>query len=323
MRIDTTLGPSLAAHTLADQVRLSAGSDAPVLLLGESGTGKEHLARSIHSGGSRAGKPFVAVGGLSRPEFQLEVELFGCERGAVPGVTADRVGLLEAAQGGTLYIEELADVPAWLQSRILRALEDKEVRRVGGARSVPVEFRLICASNRDIRRLVSSGVVRRDLFYRIQVIEIEAPPLRQRREDIPTLVAEALRGIAAESGRPELRVSVEAMAWLTGHLWPGNVRELRNVLERAAVAARGEELGLEDLGRESRPAAVAVTSPKRPGKDLAEEKGLIEAALRDSCGNRSRAAMLLGISRITLWKKMRRLGMAPVAKGRVGDRSAS
>jgi len=321
MNIDSTLGTSPAARALAEQIGLAAGSDSPVLLRGESGTGKEQLARAIHAGSLRGAGPLVATGCLTRPEAQLEVDLFGCERGTVPGVTADRIGLLEAADGGTLFIEELSEVPPWLQARLLRALEDREFRRVGGARPLSVDFRLICATNRDVRKLVSSGVLRRDLYFRVQVLEIEAPPLRQRREDIPLLVEEALRTFAARSGRAEVRVAPEAGDWLRRHLWPGNVRELRNVLERAAVTAQDGEIRLQDVARDVRPAAgpPAAQIERRPRKDLSEEKELIEAALRDTCGNRSRAAMLLGISRITLWKKMRRLGMAPVT----ADRSAS
>lgn len=313
MNINTTIGCSAVARELGAKVDRAARGEGSVLLFGEAGTWKEEVARAIHQGGSRSAGPFVVATAAGRREGALEAEFFGCERGTQPGTVADRVGLLEAAHGGTLFLDDVAAVPPWLQARLLRVLEEKTLRRVGGVDSRPADFRLICATNRDMRKLVSSGVIRRDFYYRIHVLEIEVPPLRRRREDIPDLAADALSRLAAGSGRPAPRLAAEAVEWLRAYLWPGNLRELRHILERAFFGASEEEIGVDDLTRGLPAGAVAAPPPAAPSRsrrDVDEEKALIEAALRDTFGNRSRAAMLLGISRITLWKKMRRLGMS-------------
>ena len=311
------LGESPETLGIRHRIEMAQETDLPVLMLGESGTGKEWTARDIHAGSSRGERPFIAISCGTFTEEALEVELFGCARGAMEEATADRAGAIEAATGGTLYLDEVEQLPATLQAKLLRVFEEGRLRRIGDVRTLPVDFRLISGSTRDLRRIVSAGGMRRDFFYRIGVLEIELPALRHRSGEIPSLVGHFLGILGNRVGRGSLRVTPEAMDLLVHHVWPGNLRELRNVLERALISAKDQVLGREHIDPEFSPAP-----PPRPARDprprtaAAEERALIEAALRDSCGNRSRAAMLLGISRITLWKRMRRLGMPGITRAR-------
>ncbi|MBK9089671.1 MAG: sigma 54-interacting transcriptional regulator [Holophagales bacterium] len=280
--------------------------DSTVLLTGESGVGKEVLARVIHERSGRSGGPFVAINGAALPESLLESELFGHARGAFSGAASDRPGLFEAANGGTLFLDEIGEVPLGLQAKLLRALQEREVRRVGENRSRKIDVRVVAATNRDLARDVETGHFRKDLYYRLRVIEIPIPPLRDRPEDVLPL-AKALLVDAAE--RTHVKVSgftPEAARLLLRHTWPGNVRELANAVERAAVLADGVRVGAEDLPDEiGRPARGAGAA----GDTLADvEKAHVLAVLGEENGHREKAAKRLGIGVATLYRKLKEWG---------------
>ncbi|MHC5009587.1 MAG: sigma 54-interacting transcriptional regulator [Planctomycetota bacterium] len=293
-------------------------SDVPVLIQGESGTGKELVARAIHFNGPRKGKPFVSENCAAIPETLLESELFGYMKGAFTGATADKKGLFQTANGSTLFLDEIGDMSIGMQKKLLRVLQEHEVRPVGGKRAIPVDVRILAASNQDLRRLAAEGKFREDLFYRLNVITVEIPPLRDRREDIPLLVDRFLQEFAESSGGSPRTVSDDAMAALMNHAWPGNVRELRNEVLRAAAlsdhvivpmilsrALRGAaEEPPQVLGLGERPMKEMV---KEVAEDL--EKKMIRAALDRSRGRKAQAARLLGISRPTLDAKIEAYGI--------------
>jgi DNA-binding NtrC family response regulator len=280
------------AHDFAD-------SDAPVVILGESGTGKEVVARALHAASPRGARPFVPVNVAALPAELLESELFGHVRGAFTGATGDKQGLLEAADGGTLFLDEIAEMPLALQAKLLRALEDGEIRRVGDTRSFGVDVRFVCATHRDLAQRVAAGQFREDLYYRLKVLVLRLPPLRERVEDILPL---ARQFIAAER-RPAAGLSAEAEQRLLSHPWPGNVRELQNVMRHAAVLARGAEVRPEHLPEElQRPAGRA----EGPARTLAEvEREHVLRVLEACGGSQVEAARVLGIGRNTLWRKLR------------------
>jgi two-component system NtrC family response regulator len=290
----------------------ASATDAPVLLAGESGTGKELLARALHYGGSRAGGPFVAVNCAAIPEALLESELFGHEKGAFTGATDARPGRFTEADGGTLLLDEIGEMRADLQTRLLRVLEDGEVRPLGGEKSRQVDVRIVSATNRDLEAAIREGGFRDDLFYRLHVIRIDIPPLRGRADDIPLLASHFL----AKLGAPDARMEDEFLARLRAYRWPGNVRELENVIQRAlALRPDAESLTPADLpdhvrAAESGDAGRAVRLPDE-GLSLAEvEKDLIRQALERTGGNRSQAARLLDISRQTLLYRMEKHGLS-------------
>jgi two-component system response regulator AtoC len=291
----------LSLFTLA---RAAARSQSTVLVLGESGTGKEVLARAIHLDSPRADKPFVAVSCAALPDSLLESELFGHERGAFTGAVARRVGKFEAANGGTIFLDEIGDISPKLQLDLLRVLEDRRFFRVGGTEAVTVDVRIIAATNRDLQAEVQQGRFREDLFYRLNVIPIVLPPLRERREDIPLLVEQLLEQLCAEQNRHVSGLSAEAMALLVSHDWPGNIRELRNVLERAIVVTQGSVLQAGELGL----APKSATELDNLGPLSLEEveRRHIANVLRHADGNVSQAARILGIDRVTLYNKMRK-----------------
>ena len=241
-RFRDMVSKSPAMQSIFTLARAAARSQSTVLVLGESGTGKEVLARAIHLDSPRAGRPFVAVSCAALPDSLLESELFGHERGAFTGALTRRIGKFEAADGGTLFLDEIGDVSGKLQLDLLRVLEERRFFRVGGTEAVSVDVRIIAATNRDLRKESAEGRFREDLFYRLNVVPIVLPPLRDRREDIPLLVEQLLEQLGAEQNRRIEGVSAEAMASLVSHDWPGNIRELRNVLERAIVVATGAVL---------------------------------------------------------------------------------
>jgi two-component system response regulator HydG len=288
-------------------VRVSP-TDATVLLTGESGTGKELVARAIHAGSRRSAHPFVPVNCAAITETLLESELFGHARGAFTGAIRARRGLFEEASGGTLFIDEIGETTPGFQAKLLRALQEGEIRRVGESAPVRVDVRIIAATNQDLRRAISEKRFREDLFYRLNVVPLRIPPLRERREDIPLLARHFLEGHARRSGVAR-RWSTDALAKLLEHEWPGNVRELQNAVERAAALADGEEIRSSDVafGPDGRAAegrgtlADAVASAERRA---------IEAALVRLGGDQGRVARELGISTTTLWRKMKRLGVA-------------
>ena len=300
---------SHAMQEVFELAKTAARSQSTILILGESGTGKELLARAIHAESPRSDGPFVAVSCAALTETLLESELFGYEKGAFTGAAAQRRGKFELARGGTLFLDEIGDVNTKLQMDLLRVLEERRFYRVGGNEPIEVDARIIAATNRDLKKAVSEGHFREDLFYRLNVIPITLPPLRERKEDIPLLVQHFIERLDAETGRKVDGLSTEAMDALAEHDWPGNVRELRNVLERALVVAPGNLIEKKDLGLGlGVPAAAApAATGDRSLEDL--ERTHIAATLRNTHGNVSQAARVLGIDRVTLYNKMRKYGL--------------
>ncbi|RPJ62798.1 MAG: sigma-54-dependent Fis family transcriptional regulator, partial [Acidobacteria bacterium] len=298
------ISKSPAMQAVFDLARTAARSNSTILVLGESGTGKELLARAVHAESPRNHAPFVAVSCAALTETLLESELFGHEKGAFTGAAVRRKGKFEMAQGGTLFLDEIGDISSKLQLDLLRVLEDRHFSRVGGNESIPVDVRIIAATNRDLPKAVADGSFREDLYYRLNVIPVHLPPLRERLEDLPLLVEHFLEQLGAEMNRRVDEVSTEAMALLMSHTWPGNVRELRNVLERAVVVASGQVIEAADLGL--RRSAGDALDPGATASLDDVEKHHIARVLQDSGGNISLAARTLGIDRATLYNKMRK-----------------
>jgi DNA-binding NtrC family response regulator len=300
------VGQSSALRRVLDISNQAAPSSATVLLLGESGTGKELIARHIHGRSARAAGPFVAVNCSAIPESILEGELFGHERGAFTGAVARRDGRFARAAGGSLFLDEIGELSPAVQVKLLRVLQEGEYEPLGGD-TVKADVRIIAATNRNLQQEVEAGRFREDLYYRLNVIAITAPPLRSRRDDIPLLVDHFLGIYCAKNGRARLSVSSEALAKLLDYSWPGNVRELENVVERAAVLCSSDVLALTDL-----PEAVTRASAAAPsslvfevGTPLAEvEQRMIRETLRRTEGDKSLAAQLLGISTRTIYRKL-------------------
>ena len=290
-----------------------APTDSTVLITGESGTGKEILARYIHALSEREGGPFVSINCGALPETLLESELFGHVRGAFTGAVRDKVGLLVAAKGGTFFLDEVGEMSPALQVKMLRALQEREVVPVGATEPVPIDVRIIAATNRDLEQEIRRGTFRSDLYYRLNVITLHLPPLRERRDDIPLLTEHFLRVLAERTGAAQpLKVSSEAMEALQSYDWPGNVRELENALERAAVLCQGDVLTPAEL-----PARVVERQPeplvseKPPANPTLEviERAYIYWVLKAEGGNKARAAEVLGIDPSTLYRKLNRYGM--------------
>ncbi len=301
------VGRSARMQELYDLIFHVADSDASVLIRGESGTGKELVARAVHEASGRASGPFVQVNCSALSENLLESELFGHVRGAYTGAVGDRRGRFEEAAGGTLFLDEIGDVSPVVQVKLLRVLQERVIERVGENRSVPVDVRVVSATNRDLEMLLATGRLREDFYYRIKVVSLAIPPLRERREDIPLLVAHFLDKLGQRDGRPQRpQISTGAMKRLMNHTWPGNVRELENAIEHGLVLCRGGLLEVEHL-----PAELAGVTPgaARDPAPLAGDRETIEATLERTGWNRTRAARLLGIDRSTLWRKMKTLGI--------------
>jgi DNA-binding NtrC family response regulator len=277
-----------------------------VLIQGESGTGKELIARAIHNSGDRAGKPFVAVSCAALAETLLESELFGHEKGSFTGAVAQKQGKFEMADEGTIFLDEIGDISPKLQVDLLRVLQDRAFYRVGGSEEVRVDVRVIAATHVNLQQAVSDGKFRDDLFYRLNVIEIRIPPLRDRREDIPLLARHFLDRIVHELGKDVHDICESALRVLMDHNWPGNVRELENAVERALVTCHGPALTDEDFGFLREPAAAPSWSPPA-GMSIADmEKHLIIATIRKTGGNIKESASILGIDRSTLYEKIKR-----------------
>ncbi|HEY1535335.1 MAG TPA: sigma-54 dependent transcriptional regulator, partial [Polyangiaceae bacterium] len=300
------VGQSPALRRVLDVATQAAPSSATVLILGESGTGKELIARYIHSKSGRANGPFVGVNCAAIPESILEAELFGHERGAFTGAIAKREGRFARARGGTLFLDEIGELSPAVQVKILRVLQEGEYEPVGG-HTVKADARIVAATNRDLVSEVEAGRFREDLYYRLNVIAVTAPPLRARREDIPLLVDHFLGVYCTKNGRARLTIPSEVLRKLMDYSWPGNVRELENVVERAAVLCRAESISLSDL-----PDAVASATPRPPseltfaiGTPLSEvEQRMIRDTLSHTGGDKSLAAQLLGISTRTIYRKL-------------------
>jgi transcriptional regulator with PAS, ATPase and Fis domain len=300
---------------LADMERVLdrvARTDATVILRGESGTGKELVAREVHRRSHRAAGPFVAVNCAALAEGLLESELFGHEAGAFTGAQKARIGRFEQAQGGTLFLDEIGDVTPATQVKLLRVLQERRLERVGGARSIPLDLRLVCATHRNLEQMVRSEKFREDLYHRLQVVPLVLPPLRARVGDIRALAQHFLTRFAAEQGK-RLTLADDAIAALVRYDWPGNVRELRNVIERAVVLADAEgEVDRDELVFDfvASAAEPALAQGSVFAEIAAEEAEQIRAALRDARGSKARAARLLGIPRTTLNDRIKRLGIA-------------
>ena len=309
------VGRSPGAKRVTEVVEKVAAYPSTVLINGESGTGKEVLARALHARSNRASKAFVAVNCGAIPESLLESELFGHERGAFTGAVRAHPGLFEQAHGGTLLLDEIGEMPLSLQTRLLRVLEASTVRRIGGQRDRPIDVRVVAATARDLEQMVHDGSFREDLLYRLRVVHIQVPPLRERAEDIPLLVDALMARAASRLSRPPAQFSESAMAALMAHRWPGNVRELENAIERAMLMATGDRIAVEDLPADLVPSEDEAM-PLEPGGDLsikrhtaALEALLIRRALSTTGGNRSQAARLLDISYKALVYKIRGYGL--------------
>jgi len=303
--------------TLIEQI---AETDATVMIEGESGTGKELVARAIHFGSRRAAKPFVPVNCSSLVETLLESELFGHVRGSFTGAVADKVGRFEAANGGTIFLDEIGDLSPSVQVKLLRVIQERQFERVGESAPRATDVRIIAATNRDLKVLTEKGIFREDLYYRLRVVPIFLPPLRERREDIPLLVTAFVERFRTRMSKPIMSVGEGALARMMDYSWPGNVRELENAIEHAFVRCRGTQIQVEDLPAELRmplpPVApertvAATVVPERQTLRPAEgdERTIILRALNATGGSRVKAAERLGVSRTTLWRRMRELGI--------------
>ena len=289
-----------------------APTNSTVLLGGESGVGKDLIARAIHEKSRRASGPFVKINSTAIPENLLESELFGYERGAFTGATTSKPGKFELADKGTLFLDEIGDVPAATQVKLLRVLQEREFERLGGTRTVKVDVRLIAATNRDLRAALEEGTFREDLYYRLNVVPIDIPPLREHKEDIPGLASLFLARFAKDSGRELRAISPAAIQLLLEHYWPGNVRELQNVIERASALAAGGQLEASDIQLDSpRNRGNAASDRFLPdGMTLDQwEDDMIREALKRAGGNKSRAARLLGLSRNALRYRLSKIGI--------------
>jgi DNA-binding NtrC family response regulator len=285
-----------------------------VLIQGESGTGKELIARAIHSSGERSGRPFVGVPCSALAETLLESEMFGHEKGSFTGATAQRTGKFELADGGTLFLDEIGDISAKLQMDLLRVLQERKFFRVGGTREIDIDARVIAATNVDLKQAVLEGKFREDLFYRLNVIGIQIPPLRERREDIPLLARHFMERISRELNKEVEEISDDALKVLIDHSWPGNVRELENAVERAIVTTRSHLLSEEDF-RFLAPQQSPATWNAPEGVTLQEvENRVISATLERTHGNIREAASILGIDRSTLYDRIKRYGLPRAGK---------
>jgi two-component system response regulator HydG len=297
------LAESHAMRNVMAVVDRAAVHDTPVLIIGESGTGKELLARALHRKSPRAMGPFVAVNCSAIPETLLESELFGHRRGAFTDARDDRPGLFQSARCGTILLDEIGDMAAALQGKLLRVLQQKEVHPLGAPAPVAVDVRIVTATHRDLAALVTDGRFRQDLLYRINVIEVRVPPLRERSDDLAPLVRHLLDKHAAKLRKPECSVSAAAMAVIRRHSWPGNVRELENVIERALVLGLGTVIDVEDLPDSLR--NPVRSSPCGSARRLADvERDHIVRTLRSVDGNKAAAARALGVNRKTLYRKL-------------------
>ncbi len=325
LRLGNLVGHSHAMQNLFREILLAATSDANVLITGETGAGKELVAQAIHDNSGRTKKPYLQVHCAALPENLLEAELFGHSKGAFTGATADRPGRFEAADGGTLLLDEIGEVPLGIQVKLLRVLQEKEVVRLGENHSRKVNVRIIAATHRDLSAMVKSGEFRSDLYYRLRVLPLRVPSLRERREDIPLLASSILSGLTRHYKREDVTLSTQATDALLGYDWPGNVRELVNALEYALVHADGAAILPRHFPAELRDAIPSLIVSEGKGDALLtryyrgsaaeREKELILAMLAEAGGNKSTAAEKLGMSRTTLWKRLKQYGVADDTSG--------
>jgi DNA-binding NtrC family response regulator len=304
-RFDNIIGQSPSMEAVFDLIPEVAQSDASVLLIGETGTGKELVAKAIHAKSPRAQLPFIAINCGSIPDTLLESELFGHQKGVFTGATHARKGFLEVVSGGTLFLDEIGEISSKMQVDLLRVLEEKKITSIGSREPVDVDFRLISATRRDLEKGITEGTFREDFFYRINVIKIDIPPLRNRKEDVPLLTRHFLEKYSHETTKQVDRVTRDAMALLESYDWPGNVRELENAIERAVVLSKSRTLGLEDFSfLQPSPAPASTPLPLRK-----MEKEHIRQILEKNDWNVSRAAKVLEINRVTLHKMIKRYSL--------------
>jgi excisionase family DNA binding protein len=311
----TLVGSSAALRALQRTLASLRHNESTVLITGESGTGKEVVAAALHAASPRRAGPFVPVDCGALPESIIESELFGHERGAFTGAVG-APGLFRLASGGTLFLDEIGEIPLAVQAKLLRALQTREVRPLGGSAALPVDIRVIGATHRDLAEMVAAGSFRQDLFYRLDVVRLSLPPLRERREDVPLLAQHFLEK-HRRSDSPVLGFEPEALAALAARDWPGNVRELENAVESALALARGERLALHDFALPGRRRA-ALAPGAEPGIPLsldAYERAVLERALRESGGDATQAARRLGIGRSTFYRKLARHGLKAARTG--------
>lgn len=315
-KIEGIIGKSKKMLQVIDIVRKVTPTSATVLIYGESGTGKELIAKAIHYNSSRKDKPFIAINCAAIPESLIESELFGYEPGAFTGATSKKIGLIEAANGGTLFLDEIAELSPNLQSKLLRVLQDKEVRRLGGKESTKIDTRIIAATNRNLSDEVAKGRFREDLFYRLNVITVRIPPLRERKEDIPELVNFFIEKYTKEFGKRVNGIEEKALQALISYHWPGNIRQLETVVERAIIICEGDRITLRDIQDE-----LIIPSPRNvmnfeipdEGINYEElEKELLKKALVKSDFVIAKAARLLGMSYKTLWYRIEKFGLSEI-----------
>jgi DNA-binding NtrC family response regulator len=308
----TLIFKSKPMQEIEDLINAMAPSDATALIVGESGVGKEVIANAIHAHSRRAGKPMVKLNCAAFPQTMIEAELFGYVKGAFTGATQDFSGMIAAADGGTLFLDEISDMPADLQTRFLRVLQEREYRPLGSTQTMKADFRAIASTNRPIAQALSENRLRSDLYYRLNTFQIEVPPLRKRKQDIPPLIGAFVRQFAQQLGKPEPDISPEAFQKLLDYSWPGNVRELQNAIEYAVVLARQGMIDVKELPAEIQlpPAlqqAELAALPRTGVQTLDDvERTAIIQALAECHGNKKKAAELLGIQRPTLYNKMKR-----------------
>ena len=307
--LENLIGQSPSMLQMFDIIRQVAPTRASVLITGETGTGKELVAHALHNLSPRKAGPFVAVHAAALPTTLLESELFGHEKGAFTGAVERRAGRFEMADGGTIFLDEVGELEPAMQVKLLRVLEERRFERVGGNKTIEVDVRLVAATNRDLKKMVAEGKFRDDLFYRLSVVTVNLPPLRERRDDVPLLVTAFNRQYSEENNTPVRDITQETINLLMAYDWPGNVRELRNAVEQMVVLARGERLTVRDIPAAIRSGAdLTKISVVRPGVTMTVEEAerqLIIQALKDTEGNRTKAAEKIGMSRRTLHRKLK------------------
>ncbi len=306
---ESMLGSSPLMRGVFDSIRKVAGTDAPVLILGESGTGKEMAAQAIHRRSTRKDGPFVAINCSAIPESLLESELFGHEKGSFTGAHAQRKGRIESANGGTLFLDEIGEIPLPVQVKLLRFLQEKTIERVGGRQEIPIDSRVVAATNADLKKGMAEGTFREDLFYRLAVVQISLPALRDREGDLRLLAQFCLQQFGAQVGKTGLVFDQDALRALNSHSWPGNVRELENRIRRAVIMAEGKRLTVRDLELDQPTASGPHPTTLKEARE-AVEREIIQQALRKHSGKITPAAIELGISRPTLYELMEKLGIA-------------
>ncbi len=309
------IGRTLIMQNLYEHIESVASLDTPVMILGQSGTGKEMVAKALHETGNRSSKPFVKVNCAALSENILESELFGHVKGAYTGASTDRIGRFEAAHQGTLFLDEIGDIPLPVQVKLLRVLEEKMIQRVGSNTSIPIDVRIVTATNKNLEKMIESGRFREDLFFRINVFPITCPPLSQRKDDITLIIQHFISLQAEKTQKNILGFTPEAMRLMVAYPWPGNIRELRNAVEYAFVLARGKSIKPEHLPEKiakhtlnGRTAAKDTHTSPTINVGLSEKEALLDA-LQKTDGNQTEAAKILGVSRITVWKRIKKHGI--------------